>query len=68
MTLSLTCPTHKHHRRLWNIRSGTREVYYCSHSEHDKDNSRSLWTAEALHAAHQEAQKKEEENDNNTTR
>ena len=67
MTLSLTCPTHKSHRRLWNIRTGKREVYYCSHSDHDKDGSRQLWTADALLAAHEEARRKEED-DNNTTR
>lgn len=65
MTLSLTCPTHKAHRRLWNIRSGKKEIYYCSHSEHDKDNSRSLWTAEQLLTAHEEAKKKEAEDDSN---
>lgn len=68
MTLSLTCPTHKHHRRIFNIRSGNRERYYCPHSDHMKDGSRSLWTAESLHAAHEEAKKKEEQHDNNPTR
>ena len=65
MTLSLTCPTHKSHRRLWNIRTGKTEVYYCSHSDHDKDSSRSLWKAEQLLAAHEEAKKKEAEDDSN---
>lgn len=66
MTLSLTCPTHKHHRRIFNIRSGKTEKYYCPHSDHMKDGTRCLWTADALHAAHEEARRKEEDDDNTT--
>ena len=65
MTLSLTCPTHKEHRRLWNIRTDKTEIFYCSHSDHDKDGSRSLWKAEQLQAAHEEAKKKEAADDSN---
>jgi hypothetical protein len=54
--LSLTCPTHPLHKRIYNIKSNAGdEVFYCAHNEHVDDKTTNLWTADELEAAHMKA-------------
>lgn len=61
--LILTCPTHKHHKRIYDIRSNDDDIYYCSHSEHERDATKNIWTARELEEAHKQAKEREDNAD-----